>query len=150
MSCVLGPFGPGLQRRFGENSSRYFCLLKALSRPSSVEGFRTIAERSRRVGRTKSAIKPARMQSEVHKFGDRCQERFKIRIWCLSRSDSATRERTPPGPSKRAWVAIKWIKRMTRLLIAESSYKSECQEKNLPRWLDADTFFGPGIQPNLF
>jgi len=36
------------------------------------------------------------------------------------------------------------------LLIAESSYKSECQEKNLPRWLDADTFFGLGIQPNLF
>ncbi len=34
--------------------------------------------------------------------------------------------------------------------VPESSYKSECQEKNLPRWLDADTFFGLGIQPNLF
>src|SRR2546429_6915950 len=34
--------------------------------------------------------------------------------------------------------------------VSESSYKSECQEKNLPRWLDADTFFGLGIPPNLF
>jgi hypothetical protein len=42
-------------------------------------------------------------------------------------------------------VAMKWMKRTTRLRIAESSYKSECQEKNLPRWLDADTFFGLGI-----
>src|SRR6516225_10120267 len=44
MSSALGPFGPGFRRRFGENRTRYFCLLKALSRPSSVEGFRTIAE----------------------------------------------------------------------------------------------------------
>src|SRR6266702_5002939 len=71
MSSALGPFGPGLRRRVGENSTRYFCLLKALSRPSSVEGFRTIAERSRRVGRTKSAIKPARTRSDACKFGDR-------------------------------------------------------------------------------
>ena len=35
-------------------------------------------------------------------------------------SDSATMERTPPGPSKRARVAMKWIKRMTGLLTAES------------------------------
>ena len=28
MSSALGPFGP--RRRFGENSTRYFCLLKAL------------------------------------------------------------------------------------------------------------------------
>jgi hypothetical protein len=27
-------------------------------------------------------------------------ERFRIRSWCLSRSDSATRERAPPGPSQ--------------------------------------------------
>src|ERR1700722_6116121 len=26
MSSALGPFGPGLGRRFGENSMRYFCL----------------------------------------------------------------------------------------------------------------------------
>jgi len=52
------------------------------------------------VGRTKSAIKPARMRSEVHKFGDRCRDRFTIKSWCLRIRDSATRERTPPGPSK--------------------------------------------------
>src|SRR6516225_4285737 len=31
-SSALGPFGPGFRRRFGENSTRYFCLLKALKR----------------------------------------------------------------------------------------------------------------------
>jgi len=35
-------------------------------------------------------------------------------------TDSATRERTPPGPSNRAKVAIKWMNRTTRLRIAES------------------------------
>jgi hypothetical protein len=35
------------------------------------------------------------------------------------RSDSATRERTPPGPSNRASVAIKWITRTARLRIEE-------------------------------
>jgi hypothetical protein len=77
-------------------------------------------EQSRRVGRTKSAIKPARMRSDVHKFGDRCRERATIKSSCLRIRDSATMERTPPGASKRASVARKWIKRMTRLLIEES------------------------------
>ena len=45
--------------------------------PSSVEGFGTIAERSRRVGRTKSAIKPARMRSDERRLGVRCRERFR-------------------------------------------------------------------------
>jgi hypothetical protein len=115
MSSALGPFGPGLRRRFGENSIRYFCLLKALWRPSRVEGFSTIADRSRRVGRTKSAIQPARMRSDAHRFGDRGLGRFTIRSWCLRRSDSATMERAPPGPSKRARVAMKWIKRTTQI-----------------------------------
>src|SRR5437016_2538514 len=57
---------------------------------SSVEGFSTIAERSRRVGRTKSAIKPARIRSDEGRLGDRCRERFTIKSWCLRRSDSAT------------------------------------------------------------
>src|SRR5207302_9286847 len=33
----------------------------------------------------------------------------------LRRRDSATRARTPPGPSNRAKVAIKWMNRTTRL-----------------------------------
>src|SRR6266478_895011 len=41
---------------------------------SSVEGFRTIAERSRRVGRTKSAIKPAGIRSDACRLGDRFRE----------------------------------------------------------------------------
>jgi hypothetical protein len=48
------------------------------------------------VGRTKSAIKPARMRSDVHKFGERCRERATIKSWCLRIRDSATMERTPP------------------------------------------------------
>ncbi len=120
MSSARGPFGPGLRRRFGEKSIRYFRLLMALSRPSRVEGFTTIAVRSRRVGRIKNAIQPARMRSHADRMGDRCRERFTIRSWCLRRSDSATIERTPPGPSKRARVAIKWMKRTTKLRITES------------------------------
>jgi hypothetical protein len=62
-----------------------------------VEGFGTIAERRRRVGRTKSAIQPARIRSHEDRVGDRCRERFTIRSWRLSRRDSAMRERTPPA-----------------------------------------------------
>jgi len=47
-------------------------------------------------------------------WGDRYQERFRSRSWCLRRSDSATMERIPPGPSRRARVARKWMKRTTR------------------------------------
>src|SRR5438309_9022252 len=80
-----------------------------------------MAERRRRVGRTKSAIRPARVRSDTDRFGDRRRERFRIRSWCLRRSDSATMERAPPGPSRRARVAMKRMKRTTRLRIAESS-----------------------------
>jgi hypothetical protein len=53
-------------------------------------------------------------------WSDRCRERFTISNCCLRRRDSATRERTQPGPSNRANVAIKWMNRTTRLRIAES------------------------------
>src|SRR6267154_2338024 len=53
------------------------------------------------------------------RLGDRCRERFTIRSWCLRRSDSAARERTPPGPSSLAGVARKWIKRTTRWRMEE-------------------------------
>src|SRR5215469_1116381 len=58
--------------------------------------------------------KPARMRSQADSLGDRRRERFKIRSWCLRRSDSATRERTPPAPSRRTRMARKWMKRTTR------------------------------------
>src|SRR6516164_3260881 len=43
------------------------------------------------------------------------RERVTIKSWCLRIRDSATMERTPPGPSKRARVTRKWIKRITQL-----------------------------------
>src|SRR4029077_7541408 len=45
MSSFFGPFGPGRRPRLGENNMRYFRLLSTLWRCSSVEGFRTTAER---------------------------------------------------------------------------------------------------------
>src|SRR5215469_6068904 len=60
---------------------------------SSVEGFGTIAERSRRVGRTKSAIKPARMRCDERRLGVRCRERFTISSWCLRITWSSARIR---------------------------------------------------------
>src|SRR5207249_6252764 len=67
------------------------------------------------------------MRSDVHKFGDRCRERATIKSWCLRIRDSATMERTPLAPSKRARVARKWTKRGTRLLIAESYQEGKSQ-----------------------
>jgi hypothetical protein len=71
------------------------------------------------MGRAKTAIKPARIRSDACRLGDRFLERFKIRSSCLRRSDSATSERTPPGPSNRARVEMKWMKRTARWRIAE-------------------------------
>ena len=71
------------------------------------------------VGPQRGRLAPEQMRSHEDRFGDRCRERFTIRSWCLRRSDSATTERTPPGPSKRARTAMKWMKRTVRLRIAE-------------------------------
>jgi hypothetical protein len=60
-----------------------------------------------------------RIRSHADRLGDRCRERFTIRSWCFRRSDSATRERTPPSPSRRTRVARKWMKRTTRWRIEE-------------------------------
>src|SRR4029077_3989022 len=85
-----------------------------------VEGFSTIAERIRRAGRMQRAHNPATRRSEKHRLGDRCRERLRIRSWCLTRTDSATTERVPPGPKSRAKVAMTWMKSMTRSRISES------------------------------
>src|SRR6266851_3042288 len=104
-SSWLGPLGPGLPLRWDEKSRRYFRFLKAWWRLKRVEGFRTMAERIRRGVRTKRAHKPATRRSEVRRFGDRCRERLRIKSCCLTRTDSATTERMPPGPESRARVA---------------------------------------------
>jgi hypothetical protein len=93
-----------------------------LSNSPLPEGLSTIPERSRRVGRTKSASKPARIQPDEGRLKDRCRKRFTIiEEFVLRRSDSATRERTPPGPSNRAKVAMKWIKK-----------QQDCASQNYP------------------
>ena len=88
-------------------------LAHGFVKASSVEGLSTIAERSKRVGGTKNAIQPARIRSHAQRLGNRWRGRFRSRSWCLKRSDSATMERTPPGTSRRARVAMKWMKRTT-------------------------------------
>ena len=107
MSSLLGSFGPGLGRCLDEKSRRYFRFLRARWRPKRVEGFSTIAERIRRAGQMKRAPKPATRRSEVRRLGDRCRKRWRIRSCCLTRTDSATTERMPPGPASRARVTIK-------------------------------------------
>jgi hypothetical protein len=114
MSSLLGPFGPGLPPHWDEKSSRYFRFLRAWWRLKRVEGFRTIAERIRRAGRTRRAHKPATRRSEVSRMGERCHERLRIRGCCLTRIDSVTTERMPPGPKSQARVAMTWTPRMTR------------------------------------
>src|SRR5687767_7472892 len=104
MSSLEDPFGPGLLLRFGEKSRRYFRFLRVRWRRKRVEGFHTNAERIRRAGRMKRAHKPATRRAEERKLGDRCRERLRIRSCCLTRTDSATTERMPPGPKSRASV----------------------------------------------
>ncbi len=112
------PFGPGLRRRFCENNMQYFRLLSARWRFNRVEGFRTIADRIRRAGRMKRAHNPATKRSNARSFGARSWVRIRIGSCCLTRTDSATTERTPPGPTSRARVATTWTKRMRRSRIA--------------------------------
>ena len=110
MSSRDGPFGPGLRLRFDEKSRRYFRFLRVRWRFKRVEGFRTMADRIRRAGRMRRVHKPATRRSEERRLGDRCRERLRISSCCLMRTDSATTERIPPGPTSRASVAMTWTK----------------------------------------
>ncbi len=73
-----------------------------------------MAERTRRAVRIKLARSPAMTRSIDQRSGARACERLRIHSWCLSKSESASTERSPPAPNKRANVTIKWIKRMAR------------------------------------
>ncbi len=66
------------------------------------------------------------------------RERFTIRSWCLRRSDCTTMERALP--SKRAWVAIKGMKRTIRLRIAESSQDGNPKESRAKQQFASHTF----------
>ena len=72
------------------------------------------------------AHKPATRRSEVRRLGDRCRERLRIRSCCLTRTDSATTERRPPGPRSRAREAMTWTKRMTRSRISYHNKTWNC------------------------
>src|SRR2546430_1337478 len=55
MSSLFGPFGPGGRLRLRENNMRHFRLASTWWRCSSVDGFRTMAERRTRAGFMKRA-----------------------------------------------------------------------------------------------
>jgi len=112
MSSLLGPFGPGLPLRFDENSRRYLRLLRAWRMLKRVEGFSTMAERIRRAGRMRRTHKPA---TRHQKSTDWVTAAARDCGWscCVTSTDSATTERTPPGPKSRATVAMTWTKRTT-------------------------------------
>src|SRR6266567_9612299 len=58
-----------------------------------------------------------------------------------------SREKSPPLARCRSHLSRHSAQLFERALLLRESYKKECQEKNLPHWLDA----GPiclGIQPN--
>jgi hypothetical protein len=74
MMSWVGPFGPGFFGTFDENSRRYFRLVSARCKFKSVAGFRTIADRTSRLGRMRSAHKPATMRSEERRLGHRLRE----------------------------------------------------------------------------
>ena len=106
-----GPWGP-VRRRVGENSQRYWRVRRARWNSRIVDGLSTIAERITRAGRMNSAHTPARIRSDAQRFGARCRERFRMSSGCLTKTDSATTDRRPPGPISRARVAIRGTSRM--------------------------------------
>ena len=64
-----GPLGPGLPRRFGENSCRYLRFTIAAWKARSVEGFNTAVLRSNRPGRMASVHSPAITRSIGRSLG---------------------------------------------------------------------------------
>jgi hypothetical protein len=82
-----GALGAGLIRRLEENSRRYFRVVSTRWRRRSVEGFRTTATRTRRLGRMNSVHRPATTRSERGRFGERRRERLRINSCCLTRTD---------------------------------------------------------------
>src|SRR5262245_11134292 len=79
------PFGPGVTRRFGENSNRYFRCTRAQWKCSTVDGFSVIAARRSRVGFIQSEQNPAISRSKTRRLGARRRERTRARHGPLSR-----------------------------------------------------------------
>ena len=119
IECRLVLYICVLHAHAGSPSSKPSCSIKSIvvfiTTPPKTAQFRASAE----ILANNRAIKPARIRSHADRLGDRWRERFRSRSWCFRRSDSATTERTPPGPSRRTRVARKWMKRTTRWRIEE-------------------------------
>ena len=96
-------FGP-VRHRFGENNNRYFRFRRIQWKSRSVEGQITMAVRINRDGRINRAQIPETARSEALRFGERFRDRLMIVSWCLTKSDSATTERRPPGPRSRVSI----------------------------------------------
>src|SRR5262249_40995592 len=103
ISSLVGPLRPGRRARLGENSRRYFCFVSILWKCSRVDGFKATADRKTRSGRISSVHKPT-IISEARRLGARFRPRFRIKIWCRIKTDSATTERSPPGRRSRMTV----------------------------------------------
>jgi hypothetical protein len=91
----LAPFGPGFFGTVDENSRRYFPGVSARWRRRTVEGFRTMAARTSRLGRMSSSRR--RPLDRRGGGGERCWERLTISRRCSARTDSATMPRPPTG-----------------------------------------------------
>src|SRR6266513_834078 len=78
MSSLFGPFGPGGRLRLRENNMRYFRLASTWWRCSSVDGFRTMAERRTRGGFMKRVHKPAMKRSAARRLGARLRPRLRM------------------------------------------------------------------------
>jgi hypothetical protein len=70
------------------------------------------------------AHKPATTRSQTRRLGERCRERFRTRSCCLTRTDSATTKRAPPGPASRAIVVMRWMKSTARTRMTEHRNRS--------------------------
>jgi hypothetical protein len=117
MTSGLGPLGPGFAGRFDETTRRYF-RTSARNRFNSVDGLKTIAERINRPWRIKERTRPPTTRSAERRVGDRFRDRFRIRSWCLTSTDSATTARVPPaqraGQRSPADAETEWPDRAPR------------------------------------
>src|SRR5262245_61634057 len=77
----------------GREQPAYFRVFSARCRRKSVAGFKTIAERTSRLGRMRSPHTPATTRSLRRRFGARFRVRLRMSNCCLRRTDSATTDR---------------------------------------------------------
>ena len=118
-------FRSGFRSVFWRKQQPVFSINQRAMEINRVDGFTTTADRTSRLGRTSRAHTSAISRSDPRRFGARRRERFKISNWCLSRTDSARTDRTPPGRARRIEVARTWTNRRIRSRIPNVTRKSQ-------------------------